>query len=165
MSNKDVASALVSQEWEDNTDDDDASNEWTPSNFLDKDEDDDEDLEESPKKPAAKVPRLGNYNRRWWCLFIDDNGKSYFPDDGYPENVDNALWVLAQREFRGSPANQVFFLNGEYQENKGHTILYLRCALYHQAKCRKPSYKVVYSKATNMHRVGRIKYPLVLSPS
>ena len=69
MSNKDVASALVSQDWDDNTDrentdDDDASNEWTPSNFPDNEEEEEEFLD----KPAAKVPRLGNYNR--WVVVV-----------------------------------------------------------------------------------------------
>ena len=94
----DSVARFVSQTQECNPDDieedDDLSNEWTPSKFDDAEE----------EEPVSKMPRLQERknNKNWWCLFIDEKGLPYFPAEGHPENVNEALWVLAGREFGGT---------------------------------------------------------------
>ena len=123
------------------------------SSHASDDDDDDEcsDFSSTEKPPPRKIPKLGG--KVWWCLNIDSNGKSYYPASGSPANVKTALWELAGREFGGNPANGVYFLNGDSRSTIAHAIQGYRCAFYHQAGCKKPLYRVVFSKTNSTYRI------------
>ena len=53
---------------------------------------------------------------------------------------------IAEAEWGGKEENGVFFFMGPYCETKKHKVQTYRCAFHLQAGCKKPAYRVVYSK-------------------
>ena len=116
-------------------------------------------LSKPPPKKVAKTSK----NKIWWCQAVDSSGNSYYADS---QKYTKAVWEIAEQEWGGKEENGVFFLMGPYRETKKNKVQTYRCAFYHQAQCKKPAYRVVYSKSyvpNQMRQFGNARRSLQVS--
>ena len=138
---------LVSQEHED-SDATDSLASWDENHPVVPSDDDDnfsltscegEDEDGRPKKKKGKSYRSLNWN--FW--HHGDREHLYSQED-----VEEALWELASKEFGGKKANGVFFVKGPWRETKTKEVRTWQCAFYNCCDC-KAGYQVVYWKVEN----------------
>ena len=99
-------------------------------------------------KLNSKSNTKGKYRKLNWVLWSDGGEEYYYTE----EDLDDALWCLAAKEFGGQKANGVFFIKGPKRETKSKKFRTWQCPYYNCSGC-KAAYQTVYWKEENRWQI------------
>ena len=104
------------------------------STSEEEDEEDDDDAEYAVEEDIVsekKKRNMAEYRDLGWTTWHHGDKEYYYTD----EEVDDALWALADQEFGGKKANGVFWVYGPKRFTKLKEVRVYRCAFYNCCNC------------------------------